>query len=528
MLPRFLLRFLPPACLLAASLAAAAPSASTSGTPAPGQTVQSFTGQSYTVQPGDTAYSLARRFGLDLDTLLTANHLNAAALAVGQTLLLPAPPAPRTAAPRTAAPRTGGPASHTVQPGQTLYAIARLYGCTPTELQALNRLDSPDLKPGQVLQLPAAGQVPQGQASSAARPAPAPPVPTSAVSPPASRTPPGQTPISHTPTSQTPTSQTPASQTPARIPQPSVPGEGPLPTSAQSIVPVLSSRLPASASRPAPAQATPPAPATSYTVYTVQPGQTLYGIARQYGLKPAELLTLNRLDSPDLLPGQQLRLPTGGGASSVPPTVSPQVPLPQTAVPQTAVLQPPKLSVLSVGVPLPSTPVASTPGAGAAPPGIPLGASIPPAAEVAVPADLLPTPPQSADWRSLLDWRSLALSFVGVPYRYGGSSRSGTDCSGLVIQVFGPLGLKLPRQSAMQAQVGQPVAYAALTAGDLVFFDTAGGGSVTHVGIYLGDGAFINANSYNGEVAINQLSEKYFAQRYLGARRILGVLAQGN
>ena len=503
MLPRFRLRFLPPACLLAASLAAAAPSASTSGTPAPSQTVQSFTGQSYTVQPGDTAYSLSRRFGLDLDALLTANHLNAAALAVGQTLLLPAPPTPRPAAPRP-----GGPASHTVQPGQTLYAIARLYGCTPTELQALNRLDSPDLKPGQVLQLPAAGQVPQDQASSVARPAPAPPVPTSAV--------------------PLPASQIPNIRTPARMPQPSVPGEGPLPMSAQSIVPVPSSRLPASASRPAPAQATPAAPATSYTVYTVQPGQTLYGIARQYGLKPAELLTLNRLDSPDLLPGQQLRLPTGGGASSIPPTVSPPVPLPQTAVPQTAVLQPPKLSVLSVGVPLPSTPVASTPGAGAAPPGIPLGASIPPAAEVAVPADLLPTPPQSADWRSLTDWRSLALSFVGVPYRYGGSSRSGTDCSGLVIQVFGPLGLKLPRQSAMQAQVGQPVAYAALTAGDLVFFDTAGGGSVTHVGIYLGDGAFINANSYNGEVAINQLSEKYFAQRYLGARRILGVLAQGN
>ena len=516
MLPRFRLRFLPPACLLAASLAAAAPSASTSGTPAPSQTVQSFTGQSYTVQPGDTAYSLSRRFGLDLDTLLTANHLNAAALAVGQTLLLPVPPAPRTPAPRTPAPRTpaprpGGPASHTVQPGQTLYAIARLYGCTPTELQALNRLASPDLKPGQVLQLPAAGQVPQDQASSAARPAPAPPVPTSAVPPPAS--------------------QIPNIRTLARMPSALVSSEGPLPMSAQITVPLPSmpsSRLPASASRPAPAQATPAAPATSYTVYTVQPGQTLYGIARQYGLKPAELLTLNRLDSPDLLPGQQLRLPTGGGASSIPPTVSPPVPLPQTAVPQTAVLQPPKLSVLSVGVPLPSTPVASTPGAGAAPPGIPLGASILPAAEVAVPADLLPTPPQSADWRSLTDWRSLALSFVGVPYRYGGSSRSGTDCSGLVIQVFGPLGLKLPRQSAMQAQVGQPVTYAALTAGDLVFFDTAGGGSVTHVGIYLGDGAFINANSYNGEVAINQLSEKYFAQRYLGARRILGVLAQGN
>ena len=113
-----------------------------------------------------------------------------------------------------------------------------------------------------------------------------------------------------------------------------------------------------------------------------------------------------------------------------------------------------------------------------------------------------------------------------MPYVHGGQSRTGTDCSGLVFQVFAGTGLKLPRQSAQQAQTGAVVSLPDLQAGDLLFFDTEGRGTVTHVGIYLGDGEFINANSHSGQVAVNQLSEKYFAQRYLWARRVLGVLAQ--
>ncbi|ULH16835.1 peptidoglycan endopeptidase [Deinococcus sp. KNUC1210] len=231
----------------------------------------------------------------------------------------------------------------------------------------------------------------------------------------------------------------------------------------------------------------------------------MYGIARQYGIRPEELLALNHLTSSDLVPGQTLQLPA--------PAAAQVTPLP---VPAVAAFAPPPLTVsaLSVGTPLPlmsdeSGPVAQPP--------------------------LSPLPPQpapdsnwhGADWHTS-DWRSLAMSFMGVPYQFGGSSRNGTDCSGLVLQVFGSLGMKLPRQSAMQAQIGVPVDEQNLQAGDLVFFDTEGRGSVTHVGIYLGNGDFINANSFDGRVSVNQMSQKYFSQRYLGARRVIGVLAQGN
>ncbi len=123
------------------------------------------------------------------------------------------------------------------------------------------------------------------------------------------------------------------------------------------------------------------------------------------------------------------------------------------------------------------------------------------------------------------DWLNTAQSLLGVPYAYGGRSRSGTDCSGFVFQVFSPLGMSLPRTSAEQAQVGVPIDRGALQSGDLVFFDTEGRGKVTHVGIVVGGTTFINANSYAGKVAMDDLSSNYWASRYLGARRVLGIMA---
>ncbi|WP_424951937.1 LysM peptidoglycan-binding domain-containing protein [Deinococcus sp.] len=248
-----------------------------------------------------------------------------------------------------------------------------------------------------------------------------------------------------------------------------------------------------------PIQAGPPAPAPAQSPplprYTVLAGQTLYSIARLYRLRATDLLTLNSLQATDLHPGQVLLLPAGAVALAA-PALPPVVP-PASAAPSGALLSP--------GVPLPAPPGPDTPRSD-----LPQPSSLP--NDVTVPDG---------------GWRGLAMSLLGVPYLYGGQSRSGTDCSGLVLQVFGPLGLKLPRQSAMQAQTGSLVHRDDLQAGDLLFFDTEGRGTVTHVGIYLGEGAFINANSYGGQVAINQLSERYFAQRYLWARRVLGVLAQG-
>lgn len=116
--------------------------------------------------------------------------------------------------------------------------------------------------------------------------------------------------------------------------------------------------------------------------------------------------------------------------------------------------------------------------------------------------------------------RDAAERYLGVTYRYGGSSNDGLDCSGFVVIVFNELGIRVPRTSVQQFAFGQPVERADLQLGDLVFFNTTGQG-VSHVGIYLSDGEFIHAASNPGRVIKSKLIEPYYAQRYLGARRVM-------
>jgi cell wall-associated NlpC family hydrolase len=116
--------------------------------------------------------------------------------------------------------------------------------------------------------------------------------------------------------------------------------------------------------------------------------------------------------------------------------------------------------------------------------------------------------------------RPIAERYLGVTYVFGGTTPNGLDCSGLVYLVYQELGVQLPRTSRLQYQVGAEVAREDLREGDLVFFDTTGQG-VSHVGIYLEDGDFINAASNPGRVMISNLSESYWDKRYLGARRVI-------
>lgn len=114
-----------------------------------------------------------------------------------------------------------------------------------------------------------------------------------------------------------------------------------------------------------------------------------------------------------------------------------------------------------------------------------------------------------------------ALSLLDTPYRYGGRHpQQGFDCSGLVAYVMNAAAdLRLPHNSAQIAQLGRPVAERKLNPGDFVFFNTLNR-PYSHVGVYIGDGRFVNAPSSGGRVRIDSLANPYFAQRFEGARTL--------
>ncbi|ADV67876.1 LysM peptidoglycan-binding domain-containing C40 family peptidase [Deinococcus maricopensis] len=116
--------------------------------------------------------------------------------------------------------------------------------------------------------------------------------------------------------------------------------------------------------------------------------------------------------------------------------------------------------------------------------------------------------------------RTAASRYLNIRYVLGGTSARGIDCSGYTQAVFKQLGVNLPRTARSQFGVGRSVPRGDLRSGDLVFFNTTGAG-VSHVGIYLGNGEFANANSYQGRTIIEKMNSTYWATRYVGARRVL-------
>ncbi|QRX83531.1 C40 family peptidase [Glaciimonas sp. PAMC28666] len=113
-----------------------------------------------------------------------------------------------------------------------------------------------------------------------------------------------------------------------------------------------------------------------------------------------------------------------------------------------------------------------------------------------------------------------SLGLIDTNYRFGGKNpEAGLDCSGMVTYVFKQaVGLTVTGSAAMIAQKGREVPKSELRPGDLVFFNTMHK-AFSHVGIYIGDGRFINAPSTNGKVRIDRLENTYYAQRFESVRR---------
>lgn len=111
----------------------------------------------------------------------------------------------------------------------------------------------------------------------------------------------------------------------------------------------------------------------------------------------------------------------------------------------------------------------------------------------------------------------IAYQQVGLPYRFGGSSPSGFDCSGLVHYSYAMAGAAVPRTTGALWQSSRPVERDALRAGDLLFFDV--NGKMSHVGMYIGDRRFVHAPSSGKTVTVASLDMPYYSQALIRAGR---------
>ena len=117
------------------------------------------------------------------------------------------------------------------------------------------------------------------------------------------------------------------------------------------------------------------------------------------------------------------------------------------------------------------------------------------------------------------------VRYLDTPYKYGGNSENGIDCSAFTQQVYdNTLGVKLPRSAGAQYKTGEKISSkTSLQFGDLIFFDTRSSSYPGHVGIYIGENMFAHASLSQG-VIVSSLKSNYYATRFIGARRYIHEL----
>jgi len=264
-----------------------------------------------------------------------------------------------------------------------------------------------------------------------------------------------------------------------------------------------------------------PLSASADRMYKVRKGDNLSRIAKRFHVKAKSIMEASGLESDRLMPGVRLTIPTSPAKT--------KKAAPQTAVRQLsradggAVEESPQgtrsLTEETVGT---LSPAAGT-----------RGMSVFSESRFALELKELADSPVVKELKELSEPVAggngvggikeklirIAQKMLDIPYRFGGSSFRGIDCSGYVQKVFSLLDIMLPRTAREQFGLGKRVGKEDLSVGDLVFFRTYAK-FPSHVGIYLGDNRFIHASSTERKVTIDRLDAPYFIKRFVGARRL--------
>lgn len=279
---------------------------------------------------------------------------------------------------------------------------------------------------------------------------------------------------------------------------------------------------------PSAAASAPQPPAT----YQVKKGDSLYAIGRRAGLSVKELQRLNGLKGNALKPGQVLLLrpkpaPTAGKVATAKASPIPSVGTAAAATYKVrkgdnlnaiarrnglTVKELKRLNGLKGDALKPGQKLLLAKATSAAPP--------PEIAASPDPAKLLREEPLTESSEKGLDsLTEVAYSYLATPYRFGGSSHKGIDCSSFVRNVFRELNIELPRTAREQYRLGAKVDPEELQSGDLLFFRTYAK-YPSHVGIYLGDHKMIHASPRSRRVVITNVDAPYFRSRFIGAKRL--------
>ena len=255
--------------------------------------------------------------------------------------------------------------------------------------------------------------------------------------------------------------------------------------------------------------------------HVVRKGDTLGKIARAHHVSVATIQAANGLEGTHLSVGTKLLLP-GGKAHSERRKASEGKGKPVIVRESTPAEEPPPGAQLSL-----ADPQGSTPSTHAWKP--PTEAELAELARPSKAADTVapaiaaaPDAPEARKADESIKDRLLRVArrMLAVPYRFGGTTLWGLDCSGFVQKTFAFLNLDLPRSAREQFREGAKVAKADLSPGDLVFFRTYAE-YPSHVGIYLGDNRFVHASSRERKVTVESLDTPYYVKRYIGAKRLL-------